>query len=226
MTLKFSNNIPDLHLKSMLDVALESSQKHLTELREALEKTPEELADKEREFMFRECAKLENIGNLQVKLDEYREANSSFNAGQRAKKAKEVSSSTNSTNLGNHLRAIGEYRPNEHWQAHHIVCARHASHAVARFKLFAYFGVNDPFNGCWLPSKHKYAIGTLIPNAVGHAYLHTNKYANWIRGEIRPANSKQDLINRLCVVKLKLHNTSNLPDILTEKGKQDLRTKY
>ena len=116
--------------------------------------------------MFRECAKLENIGNLQVKLDDYRKANSKLNAGQ---KSKEIGSSTNSEKLGNHLRAIGQYRPNSHWQAHHIVCSRHGSHAAARFKLFAYFGINDPFNGCWLPSKHEYATGTTIPNAVGHA---------------------------------------------------------
>jgi hypothetical protein len=221
MELQISDNIRDVHLKTMLDVVLESSQKQLEILRTQLKKDPQELAKREREFMFRECAKLECLGSLQVKLDNYREANNKLNAGQ---KAKEIGSSNNSEKLGDHLRAIGQYRPNNHWQAHHIVCSRHGSHAAARFKLFAYLGLNDPFNGCWLPSKHKHATSTPFPNAVGHAYLHTNQYADWVRREVRPANSKQDLINRLRDIRLRLHNAQSLPDVLTENGKQDLRT--
>ena len=53
--------------------------------------------------MFRECAKLENIGNLQVKLDDYRKANSKLNAGQ---KSKEIGSSINSGKLGNYLEIL------------------------------------------------------------------------------------------------------------------------
>lgn len=223
MALLPSDAIGDVHLKSMLDVVLESSQKRLSELRTSLKDKPQELAKREHEFMIRECAKLECIGNLQVKLDEYREKNSRLNAGQ---KAKEVGASGNSEKLGNHLRAIGQYRPNSHWQAHHIVCSRHGSHAAARFKLFAYMGINDPHNGCWLPSKRKYATGTPLSDAVGHAYLHTNKYADWVRREVRPASGKLDLINRLRSIRLKLHNARNLPDILTDKGKQDLRTPH
>lgn len=223
MALQPSDMIRDTHLKSMLDVVLESSQKRLSELRTQLKDDPTKLAAKERDFMFRECAKLECMGNLQAKLDDYREKNSRLNAGQ---KAKEIGASGNSEKLGNHLRAIGQYRPNSHWQAHHIVCSRHASHAVARFKLFAYMGINDPHNGCWLPSKRKHATRTPIPDAVGHAYLHTNKYADWVRREVRPASSKQDLVNRLRGIRLKLHNARNLPDILTDKGKQDLRTPH
>ena len=76
MALQPSDMIRDTHLKSMLDVVLESSQKRLSELRTQLKEDPQKLATKEREFMFRECAKLECLGNLQVKLDEYREKNS------------------------------------------------------------------------------------------------------------------------------------------------------
>ena len=72
MALQSSDAITDVHLKSMLDVVLESSQRQLTQLRATLKDNPLELVKKEREFMFCECAKLENIGNLQVKLDDYR----------------------------------------------------------------------------------------------------------------------------------------------------------
>jgi len=221
MALLPSDAIRDTHLKSLLDTVLENSKKQLTLLRTQLEEDPNKLAKKEREFIFKESAKLENIGNLQVKLDEYREANSKLKAGQ---KAKEALSTSNGEKLGNHLRAIGQFKPNKHWHAHHIVCSRHASHGAARFKLFAYLGINDPFNGCWLPQKHKYATGTVMPHAVGHSYVHTNKYADWVRREIRPSNSKNDLIMRLRDIRLKLIDARNIPDILTDKGKQDLRT--
>ena len=153
---------------------------------------------------------------------EYREINKNLKPGE---KVKEVGSSQNSTKLGNHLRATGQYRPNQHWQAHHLICSSHGSHAVARFKLFAYFGINDPVNGCWLPSKHKHAAGTVYPNAVGHSFVHTNKYADWIKTQVCPASSEQDLTNRLRRIRLQLHDARKLPDILTENGKQDLKTK-
>lgn len=217
MALLPSDAVRDTHLKSLLDTVLESSKQQLTLLRTQLEEDPQKLAKKEREFIFKESAKLENIGNLQARLDEYRETNSKLKAGQ---KAKEALSTSSGEKLGNHLRAIGQYKPNKHWHAHHIVCSRHASHGAARFKLFAYLGINDPFNGCWLPQKHKYATGTVMP----HAYVHTNKYADWVRREIRPSNSKNDLIMRLREIRLKLIDARNIPDILTKKGKQDLRT--
>ena len=64
----------------------------------------------------------------------------------------------------------------------------------------------------------------MLPNAVGHAFLHTNSYAGWVRDEVRPANSEQDLINRLRRIRLKLHDARQLPDLLTDNGKQDLKT--
>ncbi|WP_245929350.1 AHH domain-containing protein [Agarilytica rhodophyticola] len=216
-----SDHIKNTHLKSLLDVVFEQSQKELKHMRSQLDSDSQELAKKEREFMFKECAKLENIGKLQSKLDAYREANSSMTPAQRAK---ECLATDNSEKLGNHLRAIGQFRCGFRWQAHHIVCSRHGSHAAARFILLAYMLINDPFNGCWLPQKHKYAQGTPYPNAVGHVYLHTNDYAQWVTREIRPANNLSDLIRRLQGIRLKLIDARNLPDILTAKGKQDLRT--
>ena len=58
----------DQNLKSMLDIVLESSMKNLTQLRDKLKDSPEEPTKKERIFIANECAKLECIGSLQVKL--------------------------------------------------------------------------------------------------------------------------------------------------------------
>nr|WP_240312052.1 hypothetical protein [Teredinibacter turnerae] len=35
------------------------------------------------------------------------------------------------------------------------MCSRHAPHCAARLKMFAYVGINDPLNGCWLPRNTK-----------------------------------------------------------------------
>jgi hypothetical protein len=160
----------------MLDATLENSKKQLIQLRKKLEDDPKKLAKKEREFIIKGCSKLEIIGKLQVNLDEYREEQGALTQVQRLKSA---ASSASSEQLGNHLRASGYFRWGRHWQAHHIVCSIHPSHATARFRLFAYLSINDPYNGCWLPRKHKYATGTVHRHAVGHAFIHTQKYADW-----------------------------------------------
>ncbi len=221
MNIKPSDTVQETHLKSALDVALENAQKALTSMRDKLKDEPQNLAKRERAFMIRECSKLENMSNLQMKLDQYREQHSRMKLAERVKEAQNAG---NSEKLGLHLRAAGAFRLNKHWHAHHIVCSRHPSHAAARFKLFAYLRINDPYNGCWLPTKHKYATGTIMPNAVGHSYLHTDKYADWVRRDIVSASGKSDLISKLQGIRLKLQDARNLPDILTDKGQTDLRT--
>ncbi|WP_018415680.1 AHH domain-containing protein [Teredinibacter turnerae] len=175
--------------------------------------------------MFSECAKLDALSGLQLKLNEYRE----LNCGNRPiYKAKDAHKAGNSSILGNHLRTAGQARHGAHWGAHHIVCSRHASHGAARLKMFAYVGINDPLIGCWLPKKHEDAKGTVLPNAVGHGYLHTNKYAAWVGRTLPMANGEHDILNALQSIRRKVQNAKNEPDVvalLTEKGKIDLGVK-
>lgn len=89
-------------------------------MRGRLDSDPKELAVKEWQFMLKECAKLESIGNLQAGLDEYRKNNNALTAGQ---KAKDSLASNSSEKLGNHLRAIGQFKLNNNWHAHHVVCS-------------------------------------------------------------------------------------------------------
>lgn len=221
MVLEPSAQARDTHLKSLLDVVLESSQKRLIALRAKLKDDPAKLAESERHFMLTECAKLENLGDLQIRLDAYREKHLKSST---MDKAKEVKQSGNSGTLGDHLRAAGQFKPNHRWHAHHIVCSRHSSHAPARLMLFAYLGVNDPFNGCWLPKKHADAKGSIMADAVGHSYIHTNDYAKWVGRSLRPARNKAGMINRLRNLRMKLQSGKRQKDVvalLTEKGKAD-----
>lgn len=222
MALEPSAQVRDTHLKSLLDVVLESSQKRLIALRAKLKDDPAKLAESERRFMLTECAKLENLSDLQIRLDAYREKHLTSSPIDKAKEAKQ---SGNSQTLGHHLRAVGQFKPNDRWHAHHIVCSRHSSHAAARLMLFAYLGINDPFNGCWLPKKHADANGTVMADAVGHTYLHTNDYAKWVGRSLRPARNKTGMINRLMNLRMKLQSGKRQKDVialLSEKGKADL----
>ncbi|WP_028875480.1 AHH domain-containing protein [Teredinibacter turnerae] len=175
--------------------------------------------------MFSECAKLDALSGLQLKLNEYRE----LNCGNKPiYKAKDAHKAGNSSILGNHLRTAGQAHHGAHWGAHHIVCSRHASHGAARLKMFAYVGINDPLIGCCLPKKHEDAKGTVLPNAVGHGYLHTNKYAAWVERTLQMANGEHDILNALQSIRRKVQNPKNEPDVValpTEKGKIDLGVK-
>lgn len=219
MIQKPSDLVKDTHLKSLLDVVYDNSVKRLNSLREELKENPQNRSKREREFLTKECAKLQTLGSLQTKLDEYRAKHSQTTPGQ---KNDEAAFKNGSDVLGNHLRAIGQFKYGKNWHAHHIICSRHPSHAMARFTLFAYMGINDPHNGCWLPTKRKYAAGTPLPNAVGHVYVHTEEYARWVARKVVGVSSTREMITRLADIRRGLHDTKNMPDILTKKGKDDL----
>lgn len=210
--------------QTFLDAVLEQSKQQLIKMRTRLKDQPSQLAGAERDFLFSECARLDALSAMQLKLNEYRHYHSSKYSTP-IDKAKEARKAGNSAILGNHLRAAGQARHGANWEAHHIVCSRHPSHASARLKLFAYMGINDPINGCWLPKKHADAKSTIYPNAVGHAYIHTNKYAAWVGRRLRGANGKIGILNELRRIKEKMQNAKQESDVralLTDKGKDDL----
>lgn len=218
---------PDYASQGALEVAEGQARTRYTEFEKTL--TPEEkakpyLTQKELKFRTAEMSRLAAMTDLQMKLDKYRQESKSKKP---LALALEADRSDNSSKLGNHLTAVGEFKQNSHWQAHHIVCAKHKSHAQARIALFMIgIGINDPHNGCWLPQKHKHAKGTKYPNAVGHAYIHTNDYADLVRNRVVGVKKEGVAFSALNSVRLVLHNSRNLPkDILTEKGQEDLRSK-
>lgn len=231
-TLAPSAHVDDTHLKSHLDVIFDQAKSravdHIKLLDEAIE-NGEDISQKDREFREREYAHLNNMGKLQIRLEAYRNKNKAKTTNAAKEKEMETSKSDNSTTLGLHLRAAGEFRHNRHFQAHHIICSKHPGHAASRLILFLNkmeIGINDPDNGCWLPTKHKYAIGTPTPKAVGHRYVHTDDYARWVHGFVkRGEGSKQSLQLQLDMLKTFLLELDEptAKKFLTEKGLTDLR---
>ncbi len=227
--LEISEVVASTHLKSPLDLALEESVKRSNKLDQEIKKAKaggKDVTGKELAFNIKENVRLNNMATLQVRLDDYRNKN---NTAKQNVKTKEALNRNNSSVLGNHLTAAGKFKPNSYWEAHHLICSKHASHAAARRILFTDkmgYGINDPDNGCWLPKKHNNALNTHYPKAVGHAYIHTINYGLWVVPLVTMAKTKSELKRTLALIELKLLNASTALDkkILSNKGRDDLRS--
>lgn len=83
-------------------------------------------------------------------------------------------------------------------------------------------GINDPHNGCWLPTHRKYAKGTKFPNAIGHKFVHTLKYADFVEEKVLTSSDLLDLQARLHLIRKQLlDGTVFHKTILTKKGQKD-----
>ncbi len=221
--------VASTHLKSPLDLAVEESVKLANSLHKQIKKNiadGKDVTGKELAFRMKEHARLSNMATLQERLDVYRENAKSMTKNE---KEKDALKSNTSSILGDHLIAAGKFKPNIYWQAHHIICAKHASHAFSRSILFSDrlgYGINDPDNGCWLPQKHKYALSTHRPKAVGHAYIHTKRYATFVAAMIAPVKTRLELQGKLKIIEVKLQNAATALDqsVLTQNGRNDLRS--
>ena len=175
-------------------------------------------------FITKEKARITNMAKLETQLDNYRDK-----INKKTDLTEKLSESGNSDKLGNFLSVNGEHRANEHFHAHHIICAKHASHAGNRYILLALdmkYGINDPENGCWLPTRHKYAVGTHTPRAAGHYFVHTDKYANWVGNQLGNPTSREVLSAKLMSMKNQLlsFKESTAIKFMTKDGITDLKT--
>lgn len=218
---------PDDHFalpaQEYLEIVLEQSKKQLIKMRVQLREKPEELEVKERNFLRRECARLNSLSKLQARLEKYRLYHQSSRLSDKVKEARKF---TNSEKLSKHLRASGHFKPGVNWQAHHIICSKHLSHASARLKLFAYLGINDPSNGCWLPIKQADAIDSIYPDAAGHVYVHTEAYSTWVSNKVKAIQGAGEMHNVLRNIRLKLlraRKEQEVFSLLSKDGQLDLK---
>lgn len=228
--LEISEVVASTHLKSPLDLALEESVKRANKLDQDIKTAKadgKDVTGKELAFKIKENANLNNMAALQGRLDTYRDKANKMNQNE---KDTESYKSNNSTILGLHLTAAGKFKPSSYWEAHHLICTKHPSHAASRAILFAdkmKYAINDPDNGCWLPKKHKHALNTQFKKAVGHQYIHTLEYARWINLIVSGPGiqTKTDLKMQLKIIELKLISATTAlnKNILTPKGQEDLR---
>jgi len=243
-----SEHVKSTHLKSSLDIALEQAVDRAAEFlrlnNEAMEKGEDVTSDL---FRFRviEIAKLNNMSALQDRLNAYRERSAQKPTLKKIEEAKDKSIIGDSGKLSKNLTAAGQFKPGPNWEAHHIVCSKHTNHTANRYILFTAridprapcsannrhfsdnmrYGINDPDNGCWLPDYHYNALNTQYPRAVGHKYIHTARYANWINQELSLARNLQAVQTQLNQIRQKLQSFS--PELskalLTKNGQADFK---
>jgi hypothetical protein len=201
-----SENVQAIHLKSALDLAIESfNKKHATK--------DEKI--KQDKFLTAERNHIKNLANIQEGLNKYRLDGSGKLTGQL------ISESHSSKRLGRFLRAQGKPRPNIKWDAHHVIAGGDASAALARtviakeeFKV----RIDDPDNGCWLPKTREDARGSVFPNAVPHENIHRNTYYDWVYSVIVTSDSEMEIRAKLKLIGQRLQQGSIPPNIFDKKS--------
>ncbi|GAB2198864.1 AHH domain-containing protein [Sessilibacter sp. MAH4] len=213
--------------QSVADRELDKVIAELNSIRANVAESVDVRAEKEREFVAKQTTRLTAMFDLEEKLLKYRLDNSGSNQDIVKLKRQEALKKNNSTMLAKFMYSIGKVRPpSGEWEAHHIICSKHASHLRSKLRLFKNgMGINDPSNGCWLPVDHKSAKGSLYPSAVGHKYLHTKKYAEHVLETVGPARNKSAMSQSLKKLEKQLLSARDneiIANLLTKKGKKDL----
>lgn len=126
--------------------------------------------------------------------------------------------------LAKYLFAVGEPKPSNLHEAHHIISGEGRYNKVAimdaRLNLHLVgIGINDPHNGIWLINfvKNK-AIDWSTPDAPPHRKIHRFNYETWIGAALgeNMATDKTVFLNKLRNTKM-LIRTGMLPARIFEK---------
>lgn len=230
-----SEKVNDNNLKSPLELVYAETERRMGEKLKALDEkiaNNENVGNEELAFRVKEASRLKNMSKLQQRLNEYR-VNNITNSIYVKELEADLGRKNNAKKLAEHLTASGSFQQNSFFRPHHIICSKAASHSASRLLFLARkveYGINDPDNGVWLPTKHRHAVGTATPNAVGHDYLHTNAYADYVYEKILGGSgSKKSIRNQLNIIRLQLLNIKKSKNnlavkILTKDGQKDLTT--
>lgn len=230
-----SEKVQDNNLKSPLELAYAETERRMREKLKALDEriaNNENIGNEDLAFRIKEASRLKNMSKLQQKLNDYRENNRTNSIYVKDLEAN-LGRKNNAKKLAEHLTASGSFQQNTYFRPHHIICSKASSHSASRLLFLARkveYGINDPDNGVWLPTKHRYAVGTATPDAVGHDYLHTNAYADYVYEKmLGGSGSKKSMKNQLNIIRLQLLNIKKSKNnlaakILTKDGQEDLIT--
>jgi len=156
---------------------------------------------------------------MQTQLSRYREANQ-----QRDIEAMLTETHHPTRRLVRNLRAVGEAKPTQFHEAHHIIpgSGRHIKQMIEECRLNLHLhgvGINDPLNGVWLRNYEKNKSDDwATPNAPSHRPIHTHNYENWIADHFLNDNLPESIfISRLRHVKALLKTGEHPQSILEKK---------
>lgn len=132
------------------------------------------------EHLQRERDRLTLLASLQAQVESYREKNLKAPPTQLLEEEHHPTEK-----LAEHLRAVGEPKPSDRHDAHHIIPGkgrwRQKPLITARLNLHLHgVGINDPFNGVWLPRNKADRGHWATPKAPAHKEIHRFNYETWI----------------------------------------------
>lgn len=126
-------------------------------------------------------------------------------------------------NLADNLRALGEAKPGEPYDAHHIIPGKGRwqkdEMLAARLNLHLHgIGINDPHNGSWLPRNKEDKGHWGSPQSPAHKEIHRFNYETWIATTFaRSGLPKIAFLAALREVKTKLRFGGFPPEITAPK---------
>lgn len=102
-----------------------------------------------------------------------------------------------SQRLGDHMRAEGIAKPNFYYHAHAIISGGETRAWRLRTLLAeCELGVDDPHNGCWLPSSTRYCGQKPYPKAIPHSRIHRENYYTWLNIRFTGVQDSKSMISR------------------------------
>lgn len=118
------------------------------------------------------------------------------------------------------MRADGFPRPGPYWVAHAIIAGGHAESWALRVILAeCEIGIDDPYNGCWLPARTKYTGQQPYPKALPHSRIHRFNYYAWLNIRFAGLRGRTDImISKLLRTRTDLLYGSYPPEVMLKKG--------
>ena len=170
--------------------------------------------DRWRRFVQHERGRIQAVAQVQAGLAQYRQEC-------QAKDVDELEDEKHcSLKLGDHMRAEGFARPSPYWHAHAIIAGGDTRSWQLRALLAELqIGIDDAHNGCWLPSRTKYAGQQPYPKAVPHSRIHRHNYYAWLNIRFAGVFSEHVMRSRLLATRSDLLHASFPEEVMLPKGK-------
>ena len=171
-------------------------------------------SQKWKKFILKERGRLSTIASVQAGLAKYRDE--SLN-----KEIDELEDEKHSSQrLGDHMRSEGFGRPSPYWDAHAILSGGDTRSWKLRALLAECgIGIDDAYNGCWLPSRTKYTGQQPYPKAVPHSRIHRHNYFAWLNIRFAGIFEEKILRHRLLMTRKDLLHATFPKEVMLPKGK-------
>lgn len=169
-----------------------------------------EAKEKALSFLERERQKLETMGQVYDRLEDYRKEGMKVVEGTAKEKSLafavlQQEEHHPTSDLENNMRAEGIPKPSKLHTAHHICpgSGQYLKRDIRRARVYMHtkgVRINDPANGVYLLTKDSYTPHYSMPNSRGHLKYHTKEYETLVAQRIIVSQSHDSIKTTLQVI--------------------------